>query len=403
MRKIWLVLKREYIFRVGKRSFLVSTLWVPVLIAIIMGVAYFSEVGRRGKDPVGYVDYANILLPDALPALDSTTKHVALEAFDSEETAQAALEDGRIQAFYVIPEDYVTEQSLSLYYWEEEPKEAVQKDFRDYIKASILYNFPAAQRKRAFEGFKVTLQATNSDRQVDSSNILEIIIPFGAAFLFMILVTNSAGYLLDAITDEKENRTLEVMVTSLRPEQLITGKALALMSVTLTQVLIWCIAVALGSLVIRQFWTFLDDTSIPWSLLSIIALYCLPAFTLVAGIMIAIGSIAVDTRQAQQLSGIINFIFVTPIFMSGIIAASPDHPILIGLTLFPPTSFTAITLRWAFTQVPVWQLASSWLLLTGSALGSLWIASRLFRAGMLHYGQQFTFKDIVNTVRSALQ
>ncbi len=82
-----------------------------------------------------------------------------------------------------------------------------------------------------------------------------------------------------------------------------------------------------------------------------------------------------------------------------ILIARPNGPLAIALTLFPTTAFITITMRWAFAVVPFWQLALSWLLLVATATLSIWAAARIFRMGMLRYGQRLSFDSVVAAVR----
>jgi ABC-2 type transport system permease protein len=210
----------------------------------------------------------------------------------------------------------------------------------------------------------------------------------------MIAVMSSAGYLLQAVTTEKENRTMEVMITSMTPGQLVTGKAIGLMAVSLTQLAIWVLAVVVALVVGAQFLASLRAARVPWATLGIAAAYFCPAYVLVAGVMIAIGSMVTETRQGQQIASIVNLSFTLPFFFIVLMVANPNSPILVALTLFPTTAFLTVTMRWSLTVVPAWQLVLSWLLLVTTAGLSVWAASRVLRAGMLRYGQRLDLRAV---------
>ena len=193
---------------------------------------------------------------------------------------------------------------------------------------------------------------------------------------------------------------MEVMVTSMTPEEMIGGKSLGLISVSLTQLLIWLLTVIAGLIVGAQFVEQLRGIGVPWALLAIIALYFLPAFALVAGMMTAIGSAVTETRQGQQMSGVINLLFVAPFFFLALILANPNSPVAVALTLFPTTAFITVTMRWGLTVIPLWQMILSWLLLVSSAGLSVWAAARILRVGMLRYGQRLTLRSMVQAVRA---
>ena len=193
---------------------------------------------------------------------------------------------------------------------------------------------------------------------------------------------------------------MEVMVTSMTPEEMIGGKAVGLISVSLTQLSIWLLTVVVGLIVGAQFLEQLRGIRVPWALVGIVALYFFPAFALVAGMMTAIGSAVTETRQGQQMSGVINLLFVAPFFFLALIMANPNSPVAVALTLFPTTAFITVTMRWGLTVIPLWQLVFSWLLLVSSAGLSVWAAARILRVGMLRYGQRLNLRAMAQALRA---
>jgi ABC-2 type transport system permease protein len=202
------------------------------------------------------------------------------------------------------------------------------------------------------------------------------------------------------VADEKENRTMEILITSLSPEQLIGGKASGLMAVSLTQVGIWLLAIVAGLIVGAQFLEPLRMIRIPWAFLLVVFLYFLPAYALIAAMMTAIGAAVTEMRQGQQIAGILNLLFILPVLLSAMVFTNPDSPVLVLFTLFPTTSFVTVMLRWSTSVIPFWQLAASWLLLVVSAVLGLWASARIFRAGMLRYGQSLDLGAALSAVRS---
>lgn len=400
MRNIWLVAKHEYRKVVRKKSFLLGTLGMPVLIVVVMVVSIFVALGQRGTQPLGYVDKAGVLSEAVTPPSRSGEKApVTMLAFEDEAAARAALDAGDIQVYYVLPEDYVQSGRLQLFYLDKRPAEVVQDDFVDFLRANLLVNQPENVQQRLLAGTAVTFRAADGSREFDSENLFDFFMPFVAAFFFIFAVMNSGGYMLQAVTDEKENRTIEILATSVRPEELIGGKALGLMSVGLTQLSLWIATGVVALLVASLFVPSVQDVRVPWSFLGVVALFFVPAYALIAGMMTAVGGIVADLHQGQQITGIFNMFFTLPFFFVTLILAKPNSPIIVALTLFPTTAFVTITLRWSMTTVPVWQLVVSWTLLVASAAGSVWMAARVFRIGMLRYGQRLSLKSIIASLR----
>ncbi|MCA9970904.1 MAG: ABC transporter permease [Anaerolineales bacterium] len=395
MRNFWLMAKHEYRKMVGKRSFLLGTLGIPLLIIVVTGLGIFITLRGEDRRPLGYVDQAGVLAPQV-----QLEDGVEIRPYPTTPAAQSALENGDIQAYYVLPADYLDNREVSLYYWEETPSEGVRDSFNEYVRVNLAADQPEAIRALLVDGPDLTLRSLEGTRELSSSNPLNFIVPLVAAFLFFFVVMGSAGYLLQVVTDEKENRTMEVMVTSITPLQLIGGKALGLMAVSLTQMLIWLV-VAVGAILVgAQYIPLLQTLTIPWTFLLIVALFFLPSYALIAGMMTAIGGAVTELRQGQQIAGLLNLLFVFPFFFTVLIFGQPDSPILVALTLFPTTSFITVAMRWAVNVVPMWQLISSWLILVATAVFSVYVSSRIFRAGMLRYGQSLKLSGIVAAVRN---
>jgi ABC-2 type transport system permease protein len=172
------------------------------------------------------------------------------------------------------------------------------------------------------------------------------------------------------------------------------GKALGLMGVSLTQLLVWVVT---GGIAVWITTSGLELTSlgqVPWSTIGIIMFFFFPSYALVGGIMAAIGSVVTEHRQGQQIAAILNMIFMIPFFLIALIMAQPDSPLMVVFSLFPPTAFLTVVLRWGVSQVPWWQLIASWILLVAAAGFSLWCAARILRAGMLRYGQRLDLRGI---------
>jgi ABC-2 type transport system permease protein len=395
MRSLWLMARYEYIRLARRRSFILSTFGFPLLLAVAMAFGFLmAQSGEQAT--LGYVDLAGIIDPTVQPAEEIETP---ILAFASEDAAQAALNSGEISAFYVIPADYGESHQTSLYYNDETPGGSAQRDFARLMRANLVTDLPPAVQQRLLEGVELTVRSADGSRSLGANNIFGFLLPFLAAILFMIAVMTSAGYLLQVVAEEKENRTMEILVTTIRPIELIGGKALGLMALALTQIAIWMAAIVAGLVVGSQFWPILRELSVPWPLLGIAALFFLPSYALVAGLMTAIGSAVTEVRQGQQIAGIINLLFVAPMFVLPVFMNTPNSPLAVGMTLFPTTSFVTVTLRWALASIPMWQLATSWGILVLSALLSLWASAQVFRVGMLRYGQPLTPRAFLATLQ----
>jgi ABC-2 type transport system permease protein len=392
MGKGWLVAKHEYRKMVGKRSFLVGTVGIPLLIIFIMGFSIFMAVTSGSQDPVGYVDHSGFLDSSITPQLDGQAGQIELVPFTDEDSALSSLQQGQIQAYYVLPPDYLETRQVDQYYGEEAPAENVATAFEAFLRANLASGLPMETRQRLAEGPSFTVRSMTGRLEIGPDNFINFIFPFAASFLFIFSVMSSAGYLLQVVADEKENRTIEILVTSLSPEQIIGGKAIGLMGVGLTQMLVWIVTIAIGMLIGAQFLPELQNFRIPWAFFLMAALFFLPAYALVAGFMTAIGGAVSEARHGQQIAGIFNLLFMLPFFFITLIISNPNSPFLVAMTLFPTTAFITVIMRWGMSDIPLWQIITSWVLLTGSAGMMIWTSARIFRQGMLSYGQSLDLR-----------
>jgi len=400
MHKFWLVAKQEFRLRTFKRSFIFGTLIIPVMMAIIISVTIIIVVQSLDERPFGYVDYSGALANATMPDDDKNT--VEIIAFADENSAMIALKSEEIQGYHVIPENYFETQKVDLYFLEEAPDSSILRDFDDFVRANILENDPNAVQSRIMEGSVLTVQSMNDERkfQDNETGIIVVMLPIMIAMFFLFVVMGASGYFLQVVTDEKENRTMEIMITSISPAQLIGGKSVGLVAVGLTQISIWIASIAIAWVVAQQFFEPLQNIQLPWDVLIIFAIFFLPSYAIVAGMMICIGALVTELQEGQQISGIINLLFTFPIFFAALAFADPDSPLLVFLSFWPTTSLMTIIMRWGFTIIPLWQIALSWFISVITGIAIIWVASRVFRLGMLRYGQRITFKAAFTALRT---
>ena len=309
------------------------------------------------------------------------------------------MQDGTIQGYVVLPPGYRQGEKATFVMMSEEAGQEARASFDDFLRANLVAGQPAQVQQRLNGGVDLTVRSADGRREISESSLVNVFLPFVAGFFFVYVVMSSSGYLLQAVTTEKENRTVEIMATSLSPMQLIGGKSGGLLAVALTQLAVWIGSLVLALVIGAFFVPELRAVEVSGSLVLVILLYFIPSFALMAGFMIAIGSAVTELQQGQQIGGILNLLFMAPFFVLVVLFANPDGPLAVAMTLFPTTSFLTITLRWGLTTVPPWQLVLSWLLLVASAVVTVWLAARVFRIGMLNYGQRLDWASIKAALR----
>lgn len=397
MRKTWQIIKYEYRRHVFKKRFLFSLLSLPLAAAAMVLVALLIGFFSIDKSPVGYIDHAEIIQNTEQGDEKGSVFEPVIEfkAYQEEAQAKTDLKDEKIQAYYVIPQDYPQSPKIELVYYDK-PDEAVKNQFNTLIRNNLetFENLDPQVRQRLQEGGTVTVTSLDGSREMQEDQWFLIFTPFIAGIMFIIVVMTSGGYLLQAVVEEKENRTMEIVITSVTPNQLMTGKIIGNIAVGLTQLIVWLVFSWIGLLVGGFFWPPLQTFSLPNDFALVLIFMLLPAFVMVSAIMAAIGSTMTEIQEAQQVSGLFSLPITIPFYLSTPIMMNPNGTIAMILSFFPLTSPITILMRMAFTVVPTWQIITSIALLIFFAVFAIWFAGRAFRMGMLRYGKKLKLSEI---------
>ena len=399
MSKLWQIIRYEYVRHVFRRRFLFSLLSLPIAVVVMVGIAVIVAQFATDTTPIGYVDHSGVLanpiqLPESTDIFSPTLQFIA---FEDREQAQADLETDLIQAYYVLPADYPQNNQVELIYLDE-PDSSATYQFEDFVRFTLMADANVSPEviDRLSQGFTYTMESADGSRQMRDDQWYLIFIPYVAGIMFVIVIMTSGGYLLQAVVEEKENRTMEIVITSVSPAQLMTGKIIGNIAVGLTQLVVWLIFIWIGLKVAGNFWPLLQDFSLPPDYIGVMLLILLPSFVMVAAIMAAIGSTTTEMREAQQVSGMVSLPFMIPIYLSSSIMMNPNGTLAMVLSYFPLTSPITVLMRMSFTVVPAWQIAINVATLIIFAILAIWFATKAFRLGMLQYGKKLTFKEVLN-------
>lgn len=395
MNKIWLIFMYEYTRHVLRKRFLITLFSVPLFMVLMMGVSIAASVLSVNRDPVGFIDHSGALadLSTAEPVQGLMEFDVRFIRYESEESARADLDAEKIQAYYVIAPDYLQTANASLYYLKA-PANDVTDQFESEIRALLLRDQPADVHDRLQSGSQLTLVSADGSRSVGGNDWINIVILVGAGILFIVVLFTSSGYLMQALVEEKENRTMEIIATSVSPEQLMAGKVLGNLSVGITQMAIWMGLIAVGLLAGRGVIPFLDAVNLGPDAILVFTAVMIPGFVMVAALMALLGASFSEAREAQQWTSLVTLPVVAPYWIASAIIVNPNSPLAVGLSLFPLTAPVTLSLRLAVTVIPIWQVALSSAILIVCAVGSIWLAARVFRLGMVRYGKKVALKEI---------
>lgn len=398
MNKVWLVIKYEYLKHVKKKRFILAILSLPLFILLMVGVGFLSVIVQFDNTPIGYIDNSNLLRNPIEYEFEAPLwfmKPMEVFAFDDLDLAIQELENESVQAIYVLGNDFLETKTITVYA-NEIPDSSVNNDFNDFLNKNLLKDTDEKIANRILEGTTFEVRSTEDNRNTSEGNILGIILPFLSGFLFIMAVNISGGYLLQAVVEEKENRTMEILITSISPNQLMAAKVIGNLSVGLTQLVVWIIFGLIGFLAILRIFPNLETGQIDMSFLLLTVVVFIPAFIMVAAMMAALGATTTETREAQQVAGLFTIPMVLPFWFLQVLMESPNSFISIFLSIFPFTAPISLPVRVAFANVPAWQIILTVTLLVLFAVASLWLAGRSFRLGMLRYGKKLSLKEILS-------
>ena len=407
-RKVWVVTRHEYLTNVRRAGFIIMTAIVPVLgLAVLLFGAFFGGQARQlgaffekqfdvGDKAIGVVDESGYFSP-ILPEYRAD-----FVAYGSEGEAEAALEAEEVSKVLVIGEDYLGTGRVVVMSMGSGFGAAVVSDSRT-VRAFFVDHLLAGQvdralRERATDPVNVDPRVLSSGGETQGEGgwgfAFTFIVPYFLAIFLVMTIFTSSGYLLQGVAEEKESRVIEIVVSSVRPVELMAGKVAGLGALGLTQVLVWVASVAGFSGGAVAFLAVAGAASIPARVLILGVVYYLLGYTLYAILMAGVGALGTTMQESQQLAGIFSFFAAVPYMVSGFLFANPNMLIARVLSFFPLTASTMMMMRIPLAEVPWVDVVGSIVVLLLSIPAALWVGAKLFRVGLLIYGKRPTLRDI---------
>lgn len=413
-------LKRNF----RRPGFLFTTFGVPVLLFLatnVIGDLAAQNTSINSTDPEAIQEFTeqfdptmspNVGLVDLSGVFGEVTVPDTWQRFDTDEEARAAIAAEVIDLYYLIEADYLetgnvitvvpefqmnamgdsTLSSIARQYF----SQGVDPD----IAARIVY--PAIYSEE-----NLTLTAT-VDGKVNEDATFLIVYAFALTLMVTLFMTN--GYLMQTLIEEKETRLVEILVSMVRPLHLLAGKILALGVLGLLQIVVWIggmillvniaggqqaqnIGEAVGAL------GLLANLQLPLDILPILLVYFLLSYLMFAGFYSVISAISNSMREGPQYAVVFMLPALAPFYFLSLFATTPDAPLVVFLSLFPLTAPISMTARLVVSEVPFWQIALSIGLLALTVVFAIWLAARVFRAGVLLAGNVPKLKDIPAIIR----
>lgn len=396
MGKMGLIAWHEFKSNVRRGGFLFGAFGVPIILVVVIGlVTAFSiqseeDTTRLGQ--VGYVDLAGVFATQPPPA--------PFMALADETAARAALDAGEIGAYFVVDADYLTSGSVAVTARASVP-DGLYEAFDAALRAALAGDLDPALLERLQEPVALSVSTLNNGRTVSESGILGLFLsPILFVMVFLVGSQSTSAYLMSGIVEEKTNRIMEILVTSVTPFQLLFGKIIGLGALGLVLLTIWVAGAGLALAIGGQS-GFLSGVTIPPDLLAIGFVYFLLTYFFISSLMAGVGAIFGSEQESRQIAGLVGLPLAIPFFFIIEFFTNPDGPLVTALTLIPVTAPLSVILRLSFGSVPAWQIVLSMGLMLAVTLFTVWASAKIFRYTLLMYGKRATPRELWRVLRSS--
>lgn len=444
MNKLGLIVKREYLAKVRNKSFVIMTFLSPILlVGMIVLIAYLTKVNDSDKRIITLLNESPYFTTDF--TLDESISYIYLEDMDLATAKDTTVAMGYYGLLH-IPDGESAEKvaSSAYFYTKGAPSSTVLNSledvFEDRLSAVKLQELGVSSEDFAALNNTFSINTSTFEGQLNLKGINEIkaLIGGGFGYLIMMFIIIYGGFVMRSVIEEKTSRIIEVIISSVKPFQLMLGKIIGTSLAGVTQFAIW-IASASLLMVAALFVLGIDPSSLgqssqmpggtmgpvsnietsvdtlqlyaeelyqfPWlMLIGFFVVYFVLGYLIYSSIYAAIGAAVDNETDTQQ--------FIFPIILPLMLAIyvgffsvfnNPHGPIAVGFSLFPLTSPIVMLMRLpggiGENGVPLWQLLASILFLIVTFLGIVWIAAKIYRVGILMYGKKPTYKELLKWLR----
>lgn len=438
MSKLGLIIKREYVAKVRNKSFVVMTILSPVLlVGMVVLIAFLTKVNDSEKRVIAVLNEGPYFTTDFNPSESLSYVH-----FDRTSLEQA-MDSTRTMGFYgllYIPDAPNVEETSknTLFYSQDAPLANIIDQLEDIIQYRVrqfkLTNLGLSAEEFAHIDERFDMQTSTFEGQQNLKGINEIkaLIGGGFGYLIMMFIIIYGGFVMRSVIEEKTSRIIEVIISSVKPFQLMLGKIIGTSLAGITQFIIWIISAGILMVIVMLIFGIdvaalnqgsqtmpvgmgpagmpeaVDTLQLyaeelyrfPWMMLIVsFVIYFILGYLIYSSIYAAIGAAVDNETDTQQ--------FIFPIILPLMLAiyvgffsvfGNPHGPIAVGFSLFPLTSPIVMLMRLPSGigegGVPIWQLALSIALLVITFIGIVWLAAKIYRVGILMYGKKPTYKEL---------
>jgi len=406
--KILIIARREFMTNIRRRAFWFTLFGLPLILAgsTFIGGALGAAAANdtSGFKAVGIVDQAGFLTANGkTPSIELVKPFVY---YPTEAAAQADFESGIIDGYYVLTDEFYKTRVPKAYYRREKLFGEAINDrlFKEVLRpaaAAKLGNEALAKRlTNPLEELVVYREGTDVPLE-ENALLAAIFVPVIMGMLMFTLSMSNSQYLMQGLVEEKENRMMEVFVTSALPVELLWGKLLGLGALGLLQIVVWIALGLTGALLFSglNLGMFLATYGITPSYLLVLTAYVILGFGFFGAVMAAIGAVSNTDQESRQLAGWLTLPALLPVLLIALYFVDPNGPLPVFFSLFPLTSPVGMILRASMTFVPPEQVIASLAILAASVVGTIWIAAKVMRLGMLNYGKRPSLRQLLRAIR----
>lgn len=426
-RQIFLVLQREYLTRVKSKGFIWATILVPIGFVVFVGIVFFISIWESDTTfEIGILDETGVMA-EALTELNQA-RYVDYSSL-SADSLRSLVQQEEITGFIQMDEENIEAgKNLELIYSGSggiQLLTSIRTDMREVIRQERLRRANVSPEIRQIYDASIQVDSRRltrtGDEQDDDTIFLSIIgmimgiVIFGAIFSY-------GGYVTRGVIEEKTSRIIEVIVSSVKPIELLTGKMAGVGALALTQFTVWILAflgltAVMGPVAAMvmdpaeglantelseaqsEIPALLDLPAIDTSLFVYFIIFFVLGYLLYSSLFAAIGSASDSETDTQQLMLPVG----APIFIAYFIMLhtwrSPDSTLSVVSSIIPFFSPILMITRIAITEVPFWQIGLSILLMILTFAGTMWLSARIYKIGILSYGNSVGFKDLYRWIR----
>ena len=419
MNKILLIIKREYLTRVRKRTFIISTVLFPLLyLLLIFGTGYIAEKSRPDLN-VALIDRSGLIREELLDKANKTDSSCTLTLVKNNmDSIITGFDSLGYDAYVIIPEHADWRKGIDSLQLNTHKTFGIGVIVPIQAKLNRIWNDIKNDSLGIDESKKIILASSTISLKINNSRNrtadagTATVIGYVCGFLMYIILLLYGSQVMMGVMEEKTNRIAEVMVSSVKPFQLMMGKIIGIGMVALTQFLIWiaCIILIYGigkyagnnsgmmSGAVVQIQKAFTSVNLPL-VVGCFIFYMLAGFFFYSSLYGAIGSaINEDMREAQSLSFPITMLIIFSIALMSSAISNPGSTLSVWASIIPFSSPIVMMARIPFgvpNTVPWWQLGLSMISLIGGFIFTTWFAGRIYRTGILMYGKKPSWKEMV--------